>query len=192
MNLRTTQQLVKLILQNYDKFDGWSLQGFGMLRLYMPDHGLRMSIWDMAYRVPNVSIIHTHPWSFDSLVVAGRMYNHRFEEWTSAHPATHWKQRIYAGEGGGLRDEPERVALIACKLDVICPGHSYKQDSTEIHASYPIDGTVTLCDRIVVDPTDPHHADVYWALGTEWVSAEPFKPDMQTVKNITEKALALL
>lgn len=194
-NHRIITQLVKHTLLNYDKFDDWSLQGFGMLRLYMPDRGLRMAIWDKRFRVHNVSMLHTHPWHFESYVVCGLMMNHKYRDVSDQYKAdqpTHWKQRIQAGEGGGIVGEPDVVRLHHFENVIIRPGGSYGQHHDEIHVSEPDDGTVTLCDRVVVDPADPHHADVYWEIGNNWVSAEPFTPSMGVVKLITEKALEKL
>ena len=50
----------------------WSLQGFGMLRLYLSDN-IRLHVWTTEHRVENVSDIHDHPWDFISTVLFGQL-----------------------------------------------------------------------------------------------------------------------
>ncbi len=50
----------------------WSLQGFGMLRLYLSKE-VRLHVWDDRYAVKNVTTIHTHPWHFRSTVLFGEL-----------------------------------------------------------------------------------------------------------------------
>src|SRR5260370_37840480 len=73
--------LVKQILQASVKEPmafQWSIQGLGMLRLYLSEE-TRMHVWSSLGRIPNVSPLHTHPWSFNSYVVAGKVVNKRYK-----------------------------------------------------------------------------------------------------------------
>jgi hypothetical protein len=162
-----TKDFVKHTLQNYSLYDGWSLQGFGMLRLYL-SKDVRLHVWDKRFQVPNVSLIHTHPWDFTSRIVVGVMRNTRFME---GRGNPHMKSQIGCGVGGGLVGTPERVSLIGGFPERFSGGGVYHQRATEIHASDYDDGTVTVVTRAVRG--DPDHADVYWPDGEQWVSAEP-------------------
>lgn len=70
--------LVKTILQQADHYE-WTLQGLGMLRLYLGKER-RLHVWSDEHRVEGVSDLHTHPWHLSSQIVAGRMVNQRFVE----------------------------------------------------------------------------------------------------------------
>lgn len=73
--------LVKQILQASVKEPmafQWSIQGLGMLRLYLSEE-TRMHVWSSLGRISDVSPLHTHPWSFNSIVVAGKVINKRYK-----------------------------------------------------------------------------------------------------------------
>lgn len=165
------QALARNVIENPYSHQ-WSVQGFGMLRTYLdPDKRWRLSIWHSALAVPNVSIIHDHPWDFLSLVLAGEFYNTRYTEDVLNSAATHMVQRIRTGEGGGPDGPATSVALVAGPKEVYGPGALYCQWAEEVHASGYVDGTVTLNDR--TRRPDPDHALVFWPFGQEWVDAEP-------------------
>ena len=67
--------VVKTMLMYPHAFE-WSVQGFGMLRAYFDkDKVYRLNIWDHDLAVPNVSVIHDHPWSFTSWIINGEATN---------------------------------------------------------------------------------------------------------------------
>lgn len=114
--------LVKSILENpTPQTRNWSLQGFGFLRSYLSSE-LRLHVWDSRYRVKNVSGIHTHPWDFDSYIVAGELHQFRYkevginrrdiEEFDATAPDAYFRSVIKAGPGGGLREAPTGVYLM--------------------------------------------------------------------------------
>lgn len=155
----------------------WSLQGFGMLRTYLSPQ-LRLHVWDPAFRVPNVTEIHDHPWDFTSVVLAGRIRNVRYRDDRDALDTldrpTHVCSRIMCGPQPTEPDAKIGVArLVVASEDVHVAGESYAQKAAELHASYADPGTVTLCRRSPVEGRSPDHALVYWPLGGERVSAEP-------------------
>lgn len=177
----------------------WSLQGFGMLRVHLPGD-YRLNVWDSRYRVKDVSLIHDHPWNFESLVVSGRLINRRF---VTAHAASgsrgelvEWA-KLKPGPGGGLlgriasgreRSEGGVVKLCAREPEVYVAGDTYQQARDEVHRSDPEDGCVTFnrrTERLVVD-----EARVFWPVGTSWVSAEPRLATREEVKRIVSLALA--
>lgn len=180
--------LVRKILEHPFGFE-WSLQGFGMLRLYLEPE-IRLHVWDSRFTVESVSQTHTHPWNFHSTVVAGVVRNTRYHE-VDSHKATGARtkalrrQTILCGVGGGLEGDPEDVELWAEPVEVYGAGHSYTQRAHEIHVSEPYDGTVTIIRREFLDDQD--HAYVYF--DGDWVSAEPRPASNLEVAQITEYAL---
>lgn len=178
-----TKDVIRGILHNALEFE-WTLQGFGMLRLYMPN-GARLHIWSKRHAVPDVTLIHTHPWSFRSTVIAGAMYNMRFVRVDSIR--THYEQKILCGNGGGLREEPRRVGLKELRPEFYHDGDSYEQHHDEIHASYPMTGTVTVINREFKD--DPDHSFVFWPQGKQFISAEPRVATKEQVTEITQQSL---
>lgn len=185
MSANLTKELVQWILINANQFE-WSLQGFGMLRLYLPK-GSRLHIWDKRHAVENVSQIHTHPWGFRSTVIVGCVYNTRFLR----EPASFYRlkeRKILCGEGGGLLGDTVEVGLKMLKLEAYNSGDSYEQESDEIHMSMPQDGTVTIINRTFKEDRD--HASVFWPAAEEFVSAEPRRATSEEVESITKYSLA--
>lgn len=175
---------IQAILKNPLGFD-WTLQGFGMLRLYLTP-AVRLHVWSADAKVPEVSELHDHPWSFSSLIIAGRLVNTRYAKIPHATP-NFMEQTILCGEGGGLRGSPSPVYLSAQPSELYLEGDSYFQSAPEIHRSAPEDGTVTLIERRF--EWDRDHACVYWRKGEEWVSAEPRPATPDEVLRITRNSL---
>lgn len=184
--MKIQKALVKKILEQALSFE-WSLQGFGMLRLHL-DYDVRLNVWDSRYRVKNVSLMHSHPWNFKSLIVAGKLQNFRFEPVVGSAPD--YPEYEYAvikpGPGGGLRENKGLIMLRSFSPEFYVEGEEYNQLHSEIHVSEPCDGTVTLNERQRVGEDI---ANVYWPKGTEWVSAEPRPAKLHEVRDITEAAL---
>lgn len=173
---------VKSMLESPGDYD-WSLQGFGMLRTYLaPD--LRLHIWDKEYQVDNVSLLHDHPWDFESYIVAGGLTNYLYNYNTTGMYFN--RQRILCGVGGGLDGEPESVKLTNYQTDHYDASQSYVEKHDQIHMSAPADGTITIIKRHFTEDVD--HANVFYDTD-EWVSAEPRPATQQEVYAITAKAL---
>lgn len=183
----------------------WSVQGFGMLRTYFGrDKKYRLNIWDSALAVPDVSILHDHPWDFRSWIIAGLTCNVRFKDWTKVTPRAitpcdtvplangssglyDWMV-IKTGEGGGPDGKNGTMPLLQLPQEFYEEGMTYHQVADEIHASYYRDGTVTLNDR--VRRLDGEHARVFWPHGQNWVDAEPRPAQLKEIRRTVEKALA--
>lgn len=186
---------VEFILVNALKYE-WSLQGFGMLRLYLGKN-TRLHVWDSRYKSDNPSLIHTHPWDFTSFVIAGQITNQEYytkdrmsEMYTpglDVPRCTLMGARIRCGVGGGLTGEGEQYTLYKALPRSYVSGESYSQIDTEIHSSHPVDGTVTLVYR--KPNPDPDHAMVFWEPGDVWRSAEPRPATPAEVAEITSMAL---
>lgn len=199
------------VLAHPERYE-WTLQGFGMLRMYLPAdtglvgipahiYALRLHIWDSRYRVANVSDIHDHPWDFESLVLRGSIRNvcYKLHEVDSVEDATHLTGKITCGPSPvrkGVSDVLP-VRLVVVSEEVYGAGDTYKMGSEELHASFPIDGTVTMCRRSFVN-ADTETARVVWLKNTAghgaeshaegWVSAEPRRATDEEVKSITRGA----
>jgi hypothetical protein len=139
---------------------------------------------------PGVSRLHSHPWDFESIVVAGHFTNIVWEENSfDLAPRTHYGATIKCGEGGGIVSEPELVSLDSDQPFVMTPGHEYTQSADWIHETYAADGSVTLCTRRVTEG-DGEHARVFWKPTDGFVSAEPRRATADEVEAACTHALA--
>jgi hypothetical protein len=185
--MKIQKALVKKILESATHFE-WSLQGFGMLRLHL-DYDIRLNVWDSRYRVPKVSLMHSHPWHFKSQIIAGKLQNFRFTPSKDEFAGVEFSHAlIKPGPGGGLRENKGLIRLRAHAPEFYTEGEEYKQAHSEIHISDPVDGTVTVNERHRVGDDIAY---VYWPKGTEWVSAEPRTALLDEVESITQNALRL-
>lgn len=178
-----TKTLVKHILRNARDYN-WSLQGFGMLRLYLPDD-TRLHVWDERYQVPNVSLIHDHPWDFESVIVAGELHNTRYYKGPLHQGSPMMERTIRPGEGFEILAEDVSCQLVACAVETYKEGARYLQAADEIHGSSYVRGTVTLVKRRRVGADV---AKVYYPAGEEWVSGEPRKATEKEVIDICDYA----
>ena len=181
----TKKLLVKQILQKADSYK-WSIQGLGMLRLYLSDE-VRLHVWDSRYRVDSVSPLHTHPWSFVSDVVAGAVRQFRYTLTDSPHGTPYNRAMIKCGAGAFTLDAPEPVRLFTGALEQYAEGTTYGQMKDEIHESFPENGTVTIVTRQF--DADRDHAYVLWQGNGGFVSAEPRTATPSEVFTITQHAL---
>ena len=197
-DVTTARHLVEAMLRHPVGLP-WSVQGLGMMRMYLTaDRSVRLHVWDRALVVPGASPVHTHPWDFTSLVVAGRIFNQRFtvaNTWDAADP---WNRgRLKCGEGAhivatltdAVEGAAERVGLVEGPVETWRQGESYQQDKDEIHRSLPEDGTVTIVTRRF--GPDPDHAWVYWrgAPGTPWRDAAPRTATPEEIRDVAARAL---
>jgi hypothetical protein len=188
--MRMIRSMTEQILRNPYGLgkEAWSLQGFGMLRLYMPEKALRFHVWDSRFAVPNVSLHHDHPWEFRSLIVAGQLRNIRYKRYGADELVlgdVFMEQTIQCGPGGCAKGDPTSVKLIEQGLETYHVGDWYHQTADEIHISKPEDGSVTIIDRTFNE--DAEHARVYWQ-GT-WVSAEPRPATEDELRSILSNSL---
>lgn len=145
-----TRDEVHDILTNWRDY-GWQVQGFGMLRIYLPGPGEpRLQVWDQRLATWTNNAIHDHPWAFESTIFAGLLYNQRFDirpqdnEYANGH-----QTEITPGTRGGLLTErPVQSCLIRpVPIEVYSMGESYSQTHREMHLTKYLQGTVTLITR---------------------------------------------
>lgn len=171
------------ILRHAHIHRGWSLQGFGLLRLYLTKE-LRLHIWDSRFAIKDVSLIHTHPWDFESYLVSGTLINYRYKK---VEGDTHYCSVIQCGEGACVKSVPELCGLTEITKEVVTDGQTYTQFAEEIHLSLPEDGTITLIERTFKPDTE--HALSFWVNGSQWISAEPRPATSTEIEEITSCAL---
>lgn len=166
-----------------------------MLRTYLDANRVyRLQVWDTRYRVENVSLIHDHPWNFKSTIIAGKLFNTRYQLRPYHHgkpydeAALYHEKVIVAGEGGGVEGKSELVLLNKQPVETYLEGDSYSQQWFEIHESTFVDGTVTVIER-QWPKEDRDRALVYYPVGEAWVSAEPRPATPEEIETITKNAL---
>lgn len=165
----------------------WSRQGLGMLRLYLSKE-LRLHVWHGELITPNVSMIHDHPWDFESTILAGQINNIRYVP--SLEGNNYMFNRIICGEGGGLEPELPRQVVMAEQLtEHYSMGCRYAQKAKEIHKTTARNGTITIIERKFYEDTE--HAHVFWD-GPGWVSAEPQVANSIHVELATKAALYVM
>lgn len=186
MNIQSA--LVLSILKQWPSYQ-WTKQGFGFIRTKIENVG-RIHVWDSSLRTHYVSDIHNHPWPLHSTIISGELINQRYSgsSNTERFIPNYKGQKIATGEGGGLIGEPVDVMLSPDRPDVYGPGESYKQRPEDIHRTIAKDGTVTLIERPQGPPLE--EADVFWPIGTNWVSAEPEEVPAWIVQRVIQHALA--
>lgn len=189
-------KLRQVFLAAKDQPDGWSIQGLGMLRLYMSDDETwRLHIWDKdAVYKPKPSPIHTHPWDLESTIIGGRITNQKWLEIGSkvegAVPLKYSVQAIKCGEGGCVLGEPQETWLTRGPVRSLGPKDFYAMQKDEIHETIFFDGTVTLLHRSFIGNRDI--ARVFWPAGREFISAHGRTATRDEVARATEKAIKRL
>jgi hypothetical protein len=188
-----------------------------MFRLNIDDFSRRLHVWAPSmFAKKNVSTIHTHPWHFNSTIVAGALVNRLFTDLirhteTRRSDTPYSKLEIVCGPGGGPSGRPRVDTSLFCHSELSYrTGDTYSLWNHEIHETIPEDGTVTIIERRVPeelgiwgamrtvplpgpDASRPHHAHVFFPAGTEWVSAEPrsaTKDEVFEMKKIARKSLS--
>lgn len=170
-----------------ENLGAWSLQGFGMLRLYFGKRW-RLHVWDQRAAYPRVSTIHDHlQWDFESLILSGRIVNQRFFMVDEPHGEPYRYMRIQTGTGGFGLEDAAWCRLWARGPETYLVGETYRQRADEVHESRPDDGTVTLVEREHTGHGDV--ARVFWRPGAEWVTAEPRPATPAEIRDVVGLAL---
>lgn len=168
----------------------WTIQGFGMLRLYLADDQIsRLHIWDTEeMAVEDVTRTHDHPWDFTSRIVSGSLTNLRFNYGTIYSGADHWAGMVIkTGEDAKGLADPEDFWLDPSEPEHYVPGDVYHQDAPEIHESMPSRGAVTLVERTFSRERD--RATVFFRKGDSWVDARVKPATKAEIMHFTRLAL---
>jgi hypothetical protein len=166
----------------------WSVQGFGVLRLYIRKIG-RLHLWDRALQYPGVSLVHNHSWDLRSTIVCGRIVNTRFEETESAIGHPYHGRRLLTGYQSRFVQNEFITTLLNQPREAYIAGDVYKQSAHEIHVTDPDDGTITLMER---NEDTNGEANVYWPYGTEWGDAKPRPATADEIQSTIAKCTAAL
>lgn len=167
----------------------WQLQGMGMFRLYLAKEW-RLHVWDNTFKTPNVTMLHNHPWDFESHIVCGRITNVVYQKKENLLP-THDERTIVCGPGGGECEKPATpVSLRLIRSDDYYAGEVYGEKASDIHETIYENGTITLVKRTFKEDTE--HALVYPLHGKPWVSAEPRKAEPWEVAQALSTALCVM
>lgn len=190
-----TKLLVKKILEQAHNYE-WSIQGFGMFRLYLSDE-VRLHIWDSTYKVPNCTLIHDHPWNFYSEIIAGVLYNTRYDisdpRFSTATSFLEGKDydevTIKAGEGAVVISQPRQVLLFAKPKESYNDNCNYTQNANEVHETSAEIGTVTLVTRTMREDKHRDHAKVYCVPGVGFISAAPRAATFEEISGAARRSL---
>jgi hypothetical protein len=173
----------------HPKLQPWTVQGFGMLRTYLPfgpNHETlpvepveRRSCAPRREHDARSSMVVSHSW-----IINGEFRNLRFVE-DSINGDEYEFMKIMCGECGGARSGVESICLGALPVEHYTTGDLYHQDADEIHLSAYDQGTVTLNDRT----GDTEHARVFWPAGGHWVDAKPREATQQEIMRTLTLAL---
>lgn len=185
MYFENLRSMAYFILRHATRFE-WSLQGLGMLRLYI-EPNLRLHVWDNRHRFPGATPIHDQ-WGLMSTVLSGELHNQRYTE-TRSTGSPYKKMKIKAGMSCEKMEEPTIVFLRGYEPERYRVGESYSQYPSEIHETIPRNGTVTIMNKT---PTaDPEAATVFWPADGMLGSAEPRPASFREICSITEYALSV-
>lgn len=188
----STKLLVRKILEKAHEYD-WSLQGFGMFRLYLSDE-IRLHLWDNTYSVKDCTTVHDHPWHFDSLVVAGTMCNSRYTQAVDEAPDDISCIRefdmitIKCGEGAHTVGNTERIRMFCHRPELIAEGNTYRQTADEVHSTFAKDGTITVVTRIMTDKYRDL-AKVYCDPRRGFISAAPRAATFEEISGAARRSL---
>lgn len=170
--------------------------GFGMIRCDIDGRDFRLNIWDRRFQTINVSTIHDHPWTLESLVMSGCVENVLYEDAGHAHDSDkkHYGVTIQPGPEANQIREPRKFKLDEIERTRFTRGQGYIQSGDIIHESLYVTGTVTLIRRTnrQTEGTTGDAAKVFWPAshGEKWVDARPQACTVEKVLDACSVALA--
>jgi len=179
------QIAVRTILEQPLAYE-WSVQGFGLLRLYMRNDA-RLHIWDKRLRYQNVSMIHNHSWWLHSTVVVGELRNRRYVRTGLGDDTAMWCKRLVTGYSTRDVSEPKLVLMRALDVEFYRPGDAYLQAPNVVHETDADDSTVTLMKRNETEGDG--QADVYWPADGKWGTAKPRPASTDEILMVTRSVL---
>jgi hypothetical protein len=187
----TVKDDVKDILTCADEFQ-WQVQGFGMLRTYLNGGSdIRLQIWDQRLVEWGYSPIHDHPWDFSSIIVAGTLFNQRFNrKWQAG--SSGWKKYnedvIVPGPDNEGTESVGTCWLQGEPVEVYSAGDTYSQRWYELHQTRYTQSTITVIERERTRP-DGDIASSIWQGPGKWVSARPRTAEPEEITAIIGDAL---
>lgn len=143
--LKVVRGQVRHMLDHPYRFS-WSFQGLGMYRVKLTED-VRVHIWMPSEANEGVSDMHTHPWSFRSLVLAGSIRDIVYQDVGRVEDGLPARRHevICGPDGGGALDDGKMTGLRPLSDQVHEAGTSYKLPWNLVHRSRPqVEGTVTV------------------------------------------------
>ena len=126
----------------------FAMQKLGVLRFQVPtdEHPDRaLHLWNRDLKDRSASDIHSHPFDFSSIVLAGRIVNTQYEA-VGRFKGPYFGWVIRPGPNVTVTDR-KQYALLLHDVDTIFAGSSYRMDASEIHHTAFEDGTVTVVTK---------------------------------------------
>jgi len=214
-----TKADVQRILENASNYD-WELKGLGMMRTYLNPEA-KLHVWDSRYKVPNVSLTHEHPWSFQSTIMAGELTQHRLVR--VEDPMKRMSEVIAGAVDHIVHATPTSVATETesqiCEIGTwmrsivqcgpggcllenpeqvyleLLPAEIYREGESYFQKYDEIHQSYPADGTVTIvrrmDYKEPRAAAVYWPAGTEWVSSEPVMATPAKIRDIAQNALSL-
>lgn len=166
----------------------WTLQGLGMLRTSLSDT-TRLHIWSPDHAVKNVSAIHSHPWSFQSLVLCGEVCNREYE-WTLTLGESSSMCMGVIECGVGLQEDSPTIPVEINEIHSyrISPRGMYNQSYNDLHSSTSVPGTVTVIRKKYDRPKRSNQVWVAWEVEKGFVSAAARPAEEHEIAEIVELA----
>lgn len=163
----------------------WRAHGIGMLRMYFKpgSEDWRLNLWHPRLLNDGITTMHTHPWAFDSYIIAGALTNTRFMRYAPPPSRVPYHDYAKAYHEGvipcgahapkdpefGIEGEPQKVWLVEQRPEVYRHGAQYRQAPEEIHDTRAEPGTITVMHRTYYEPSG--RASVFWPFDTPWGDA---------------------
>lgn len=196
-----TRDEVRDLLEHPERCQ-WQVQGFGMLRTYLegPTEP-RLQVWDQRLATWHNNAIHDHPWAFTSVIVAGVLFNQRFDITTYQKHLEpdmqgrgltngHMTEIIPGTRGGQLSERPVRPCSIRPKpVEVYSMGDTYSQTHREMHLTRYQQGTVTLIERFDREEADLARIAWYGGKTEQPPFVNPYEASPQQVERTLRLAL---
>ena len=166
----------------------WTISGLGMLRLSLSPT-LRLNIWDERLIEPGVSLIHNHPWHFQSVVILGFVVNAKYGVFKDAREVNYRMVGCGANPNDGTNLGPIEVCHIAeTHVAEYYESDAYAMNASEIHKLEPLDGSVTLISKIPqIEPTE--WAMVFWPVHEPWGDARIREARPDEITSIIDSTL---
>lgn len=170
----------------------WQVQGFGMLRTYLPGPGEpRLQVWDQRLATWSNNAIHDHPWAFRSTIFAGVLFNQRYDVRVIDYGIDGHTTEIVPGTRGGLLSERPVLPcrIVPQPVEVYSMGESYSQTHREMHLTKYLPGTVTLITRSEREAADIARVAWYGEADEQPPFVNPYPAPAEIVERVIGDAL---
>jgi hypothetical protein len=180
MSETLSKALVFTILRHAEDFP-WRMQDIGLMGLRLDDQREhRIHVWDPSYSEGDPPI-HDHPYDFTSIVIAGELTNSRYVEDPAGDEYIRFRYSL-ATEDQRWSD----TVQLSATSESVAEGGEYRQLADELHASWPLPGTVTA---MRCSWGEPRELTVCLRDESSWRSGQARTATREEVKAFTAKAL---